>query len=164
MLSSIAGHPVRGAWIISVILCGVSRQRESVQAMQAQPEREKSPWKAAQRILSKEGLKGFWKGWSPTAFRQGTNQMSMFTSYTWLRENYWGVKSKDALSSWQAASTGMVAGMVGPLLNCPADVVKTRLMNQTNSLVDAEQRYKGFYDATRRILLEEGPITQKGFS
>ena len=36
------------------------------------------------------------------------------------------------------------------------DVLKTRLMNQTDSMVEPEMRYKGFVDAYFRILREEG--------
>ena len=124
--------------------------------MQAQVNREKDPLSAAARILKKEGVAGFWKGGAPTAFRQGTNQMSMFSTYSFLREHWWKVGEKESLSPYQAACSGIIAGMVGPLLNCPADVIKTRLMNQTHSLVEPEMRYKGFRDAFRRIRKEEG--------
>jgi len=119
----------------------------------------KGPIHCATRIVAKEGFQGLWKGAGPTVFRQATNQASMFTAYSWIRVNVWGLsggKSKEGLSPWQAAITGLVASTVGPLLNCPADVIKTRLMVQTNSTVDPSRRYKGFVDAYFRIWREEG--------
>jgi len=114
----------------------------------------RGPIHAVFRILRKEGPGGLWKGCSPTVFRQATNQMSMFTSYTWIRENVWG--NPDQMTPFMAASTGLVASSVGPLFNCPADVIKTRLMNQTHSMVEPEFQYKGFGDAFIRIWREEG--------
>lgn len=106
------------------------------------------------RIIQREGPGGLWKGCTPTVFRQATNQACMFASYTFLRKRLWS--DPQNLSAPQAFVTGLTASMVGPLLNCPADVIKTRLMNQTDSMVEPEMRYKGFVDAYFRILREEG--------
>jgi len=114
----------------------------------------RGPIHAVQRIISREGVGGLWKGCGPTVFRQATNQASMFTTYAWIRHNVWG--NPQNLSPLQAASTGLLAAMVGPMFNCPADVIKTRLMNQTNSMIEPHLQYKGFYDAFVRIRKEEG--------
>lgn len=114
----------------------------------------KGPIHAVGRIISREGPQGLWKGASPTVFRQATNQASMFMSYSFLRNKLWSDPSN--LSAPQAFLTGVIASTVGPLFNCPADVIKTRLMNQTHSMVDPSMRYKGFSDAYFRILREEG--------
>ena len=114
----------------------------------------KGPIHAVYRIISREGYKGLWKGCSPTVFRQASNQASMFTAYTWIRNNIWG--NPDSLNPWQAGSSALVASTIGPLINCPADVIKTRLMNQRNSLLDPEFQYEGFIDAFLRIYKEEG--------
>jgi len=114
----------------------------------------RGPVHAVFRILRKEGPGGLWKGCGPTVFRQATNQMSMFTTYTWIRENIWG--NPESMTPFMAASTGLVASTVGPLFNCPSDVIKTRLMNQTHSMVEPEFQYKGFADAFMRIWREEG--------
>lgn len=114
----------------------------------------RGPVHAVARILRKEGIGGLWKGCGPTVFRQATNQASMFTSYTWIRTNVWG--NPENMNPFQAASTALVASTVGPLFNCPADVIKTRLMNQTHSMIDPAMQYKGFADAYFRIWREEG--------
>jgi len=114
----------------------------------------KGPIHAVGRILKKEGVGGLWKGAAPTVFRQATNQASMFTAYTYLRANMWN--DPQDLAPWQAAITGLIASCVGPLFNGPADVIKTRLMNQTHSMVDSIDRYKNPFDAFIRILRSEG--------
>lgn len=121
----------------------------------------KGPVHCLSRILAKEGVSGLWKGAGPTVFRQATNQASMFTAYTWLRQNLWG--GAEELKPWQAGINGLMAATVGPLLNGPSDVIKTRLMNQTASMYDADQRYKGPVDALIRIVRTEGvPALYKG--
>eukprot|EP00939_MAST-03C_sp_MAST-3C-sp1_P005114 g5114.t1 len=116
----------------------------------------KGPIHAVFRILRREGVQGLWKGCGPTVFRQATNQASMFTTYTWIRKHVWG--DPENMQPYQAASTALVAAAVGPLFNCPADVIKTRLMNQTHSMVEPEFQYKGFLDAFVRIRREEGMV------
>eukprot|EP00808_Paulinella_micropora_P012864 g77615.t1 len=114
----------------------------------------KNPLQTLGRIIQREGPQGLWKGCAPTVFRQATNQASMFTAYTWLRANMWD--KPDHLTPLQSFTTGVLAAVVGPMINGPADVIKTRLMVQTISTVDADQRYKGFVDAYFRIAREEG--------
>jgi solute carrier family 25 citrate transporter 1 len=105
-------------------------------------------------IIKREGVSGLWKGCAPTVFRQASNQGAMFASYSFLRKNVWG--DVETLKPWQSAATGLIAACVGPLVNGPADVVKTRLMFQTHSMVEPQDRYKGFFDAFKRILQSEG--------
>jgi len=116
----------------------------------------KGPLHTVGRIVRKEGIRGLWKGASPTVFRQASNQASMFSSYTLLREKLWA--DPQDMKPWQAGVTGLIAACVGPLFNGPADVIKTRMMNQTVSMVDAEERYKNMGDAFKRILKAEGPM------
>eukprot|EP00471_Norrisiella_sphaerica_P000440 CAMPEP_0184488088 /NCGR_PEP_ID=MMETSP0113_2-20130426/10520_1 /TAXON_ID=91329 /ORGANISM="Norrisiella sphaerica, Strain BC52" /LENGTH=336 /DNA_ID=CAMNT_0026870565 /DNA_START=367 /DNA_END=1374 /DNA_ORIENTATION=+ len=125
------------------------------------PMKYRGPIDCAAKVVQKYGFGALWKGAGPTVFRQATNQASMFTAYSWMRKNVWGLdasKSSEGLLPWQAALTGLVASCVGPLLNCPADVIKTRLQVQTHSMIDPTGRghYKGFVDAYFRIWREEG--------
>jgi solute carrier family 25 citrate transporter 1 len=106
-------------------------------------------------IVKREGPMGLWKGCAPTVFRQASNQGSMFASYSFLRRKLWG-DSTETLKPWQSAVTGLFAACVGPMVNGPADVVKTRLMFQTHSMVEPQDRYKGFFDAFKRIVAAEG--------
>ena len=59
------------------------------------------------------------------------------------------------LPVWQVGCLGSLAGCVAAALTTPLDIVRTRLMTQTGALEG--DRYRGFVDALRRILAEEGP-------
>ena len=142
-----------------VIKTRLQGQKGAVVGAAAKNLKYKGPIHCVSVILRKEGPAGLWKGCSPTVFRQATNQMSMFASYTFLRKTLWGhtdATTGQSLAPWQAGITALIAACVGPLVNCPADVIKTRLMNQTNSMVEPGMRYKGFADAFKRIAREEG--------
>ena len=67
-------------------------------------------------IAVKEGLWTLWRGVPFTVLRQSINQGSNFTVFHWLRQH--------TDSSFLA---GCCSGAVGPLLNNPVDVIKTRL-------------------------------------
>jgi len=116
----------------------------------------RGPVSVLTHILRREGPKGLWRGCAPTVFRQASNQMCMFATYAFLRENLLG--DPEELSAAATAGIALVAATVGPLFNCPADVIKTRLMNQSLSMTDPVYgpKYKGFVDAYFKIWREEG--------
>lgn len=51
--------------------------------------------------------------------------------------------------------TGIVSSTVGPLFNCPLDVIKTRMMAQ-ETIRGVTPKYTGFVQAFRVIAAEEG--------
>jgi len=116
----------------------------------------RGPIHVLMHVLKKEGPKGLWRGCSPTVFRQASNQACMFSTYAFIREKILG-NPKD-LGVVPTAATALLAATVGPLFNCPADVIKTRLMNQSLSMADPVYglKYKGFADAYFKIWKEEG--------
>jgi solute carrier family 25 citrate transporter 1 len=68
-------------------------------------------------ILQKEGFRLFFRGLEMTVLRQAINQGSNFTMFHWLRKN----------TEWGSFWCGCCSGAIGPLLNNPLDVIKTRL-------------------------------------
>ncbi len=50
---------------------------------------------------------------------------------------------------------GLIAGAIGPIVNCPLDVVKTRLMRQ-ETIVGQQPKYRGTLHAIGLIFKEEG--------
>jgi len=107
-------------------------------------------------VLKKEGPRGLWRGCSPTVFRQASNQACMFSTYAFIREKVFG--NPKELGVMPTVATALLAATVGPLFNCPADVIKTRLMNQSLSMADPVYgvKYKGFTHAYFKIWKEEG--------
>ena len=45
----------------------------------------------------------------------------------------WARRKQRALSAWEAALCGSAAGGIAAAVTCPVDVVKTRIMLETNS-------------------------------
>jgi len=138
-----------------VVKTRLQGQHGRITGSEAKKLKYKGPIHAVGRIIRNEGILGMWKGATPTIVRNSSNQAFMFSAYTFARENLWN-NPKD-LKTWQAGVTGLISACIGPILNCPADVIKTRMMNQTISTVPADERYKNMVDAFRRILRTEGP-------
>lgn len=119
--------------------------------------------------VRKEGLLGgLLRGGWPTVVRQASNQATNFWMADCINRRLWHYdmsetrqqkhqQKKTLLPIWQTALTGLVAGAIGPILNQPFDVVKSRLM-QTHS------PYSGTWQALHSIVQEEGVRAMyKGF-
>lgn len=119
----------------------------------------KGPADALVKITREEGILALWNGVVPTIFRNATNQAFNFMSYDIFRRMLWNAEKEDKLAFWQTIITGAMAGGIGPLVNSPADIIKTRLMRQKRVQIgDADIKYKGAVDAFRKIWAEEGFI------
>lgn len=115
----------------------------------------------AMTIMRHEGPFSLWKGVAPTIGRQGLNQACSFWSNNFIKKHVWRLEDGQSLPAWKSGLTGMLGAIPGPCLNCPLDVVKTRLMAQEAG--KAAAKYKGTVHALRTIAREEGiPALYKG--
>ncbi|CAM8891956.1 unnamed protein product [Rhodiola kirilowii] len=116
----------------------------------------KGPVHCARLIIREEGIFGLWAGAAPTVMRNGTNQAAMFTAKNSFDILLWKKHEGDGtvLLPWQSMISGFLAGTAGPICTGPFDVVKTRLMAQSQT--DGELKYKGMFHAIRTIYAEEG--------
>jgi len=137
-----------------VVKTRLQGQKGRITGKAAKKLKYRGPAHAVARIVQKEGLKGLWKGATPTMVRQSSNQAAMLSTYTYLRENLWD--DPQDLKAWQAGLTGLIAACIGPLCNGPIDIIKTRMMNQTISTITPSERYKNIFDAFKRIYKAEG--------
>lgn len=86
------------------------------------------------KILSEEGLRGAWKGTSVAVQRAALVNLGELSTYSI-------VKKKLVSGSWSEGdsrvhlASSLCSGFVSSLISTPADVVKSRMMN------DSEQRY-----------------------
>lgn len=115
----------------------------------------KGPIHCAYSIIKNEGIFALWKGLTPTLIRNSSNQACNFMTFDLIKRKLWFSNGEYALSPWQTLITGFISGMIGPLMNGPADVIKTRLMKQ-QTIAGQEPKYKGFVHAFRIIWQEEG--------
>ena len=69
-------------------------------------------------IWKTEGIGGFYRGVVFTVMRQSINQASNFAVFHWIRKNFGDIPVFVA---------GGLSGAIGPCLNNPVDVIKTRI-------------------------------------
>jgi len=112
-------------------------------------------------IVKEEGFGALYKGIVPTMLRQGCNQAANFTAYGWAKKKLLDMQSqkdgfpKGELAPWQHLLLGGLSGGVGPSINNPLDVVKTRLQRQV-VLPGHIPKYTGLLQACSVIAKEEG--------
>ncbi len=127
-------------------------------------------------IVREEGFTALYKGVVPTMLRQGCNQAVNFTVYNamkahWLeRQRHQNSQSRvfgnnagqpseslQELPSVVSMLIGGLSGAMGPIVNNPLDVVKTRLQKQnTAKKFNGTPKYTGLIQACLRIGKEEG--------
>jgi len=110
---------------------------------------------AAVTISREEGVTALWKGVLPTALRNGTNQACNFMTIELFNKFIWKKEEAKQLAVWKTLLSGGVAGALGPCMNCPFDVIKTRLMGQ-KIIPGQPPKYRGVTHAIKTIVAEEG--------
>ena len=140
-----------------------TRLQKQVTVAGKQP-KYKGPVDVVIKIICEEGVKRMWSGNMPTVIRQASNQACNFTTMAILNEAMWNKEQGDGkvLAVWQTLLSGLLASTVGPCMNCPVDVAKTRMMVQDYS-DPTNIKYKNWRQAARMIAKEEGvPALWKG--
>jgi solute carrier family 25 citrate transporter 1 len=92
-------------------------------------------------MLKQEGWGVLFRGMGMTVLRQGINQGSNFTLFHWLRQH----------TDWGSFVCGCCSGAVGPVINNPLDVIKTRLQASASTRIQVvseiyrQSGWRGFY-------------------
>eukprot|EP01134_Creolimax_fragrantissima_P002066 CFRG2066T1 len=129
--------------------------------MQAQSDgKYKNAIHAISTIAREEGLKGLYRGVSPTVQRAclvaGVELPAYDASKRYILHNKW---FEDTVGLHFLCSN--IAGFVGAVASNPIDVVKTRLMHQSSQ---STVMYKGVLDCFRKTVKAEGWMAlYKGF-
>jgi solute carrier family 25 citrate transporter 1 len=106
-------------------------------------------------ISREEGVGALYKGVVPTMLRQGCNQAVNFTAYNLIKTKVMDWQGTSELASWQSLMIGGLSGGMGPLVNNPLDVVKTRLQKQVVH-PGKTPKYTGLLQSCVLIAKEEG--------
>ena len=106
-------------------------------------------------IVREEGLGALYKGVVPTMLRQGCNQAVNFTAYNIIKTHLMEWQGTTELSSWQSLAIGGFSGGMGPLVNNPLDVIKTRLQKQV-VVPGRPPKYTGLLSGMAIVAREEG--------
>lgn len=93
------------------------------------------------QIIAEENLRLFSKGVGMTILRQSSNQATNFFVHKSLKDDF----------GFNTMSAGFISGSVGPILNHPLDVIKTRIQSSGNGFVSiasdifSKKGIRGFY-------------------
>merc|ERR1712232_1296105 len=85
----------------------------------------------------------------------GCNQAVNFTVYGIMKQKLMDYQNTTELKSWQSLFIGGFSGGMGPMVNNPLDVVKTRLQKQI-VIPGKPPKYDGLLQASVVIAREEG--------
>ncbi|KAL4856745.1 Isocitrate lyase [Chlorella vulgaris] len=116
----------------------------------------RGPVHTAMTVAREEGVMKLWSGATATTIRQGSNQMSLFWGKSVCDGLFYGKYEGDGklLSPAQSAASGFVAACIGPILNNPFDVVKTRMQAANKG----GPQYTGFMHCLKSIASNEGML------
>jgi solute carrier family 25 citrate transporter 1 len=134
-----------------------SQYHSMVDPSQMQHRKYTNVVQTAVTIVREEGIGALYKGVVPTMLRQGCNQAVNFTAYSAIKQRVMAYQHTDKLEHWQSLVIGGLSGGMGPLVNNPLDVVKTRLQKQVVRPGKAP-KYTGLLQACVVIAKEEGVL------
>ena len=98
---------------------------------QLQTSTERSVTKLMINMYRSSGLRGFYRGLSPTILRQGVNQGFNFSLYYYLRKHF--IDEKERPNFLKICMISLTSSSIGPIITSPLDTIKTRMMNSKYS-------------------------------
>ncbi|XP_028062282.1 mitochondrial uncoupling protein 3 isoform X1 [Camellia sinensis] len=135
-------------------LVKVRMQADGRMVSQGFQPRYSGPFDAFNKILRKEGFGGLWKGVFPNVQRAFLVNMGELASYDHAK--HFIIQNQLAGDNIYAHTLASVmSGLSATTLSCPADVVKTRMMNQTAS-EEGKVKYRNSYDCLVKTVRVEG--------
>lgn len=120
------------------------------------------PFDALKKIVAAEGFHGLWKGVFPNMQRAFLVNMGELACYDHAKR--FVIRNQISADNIYAHTlASIMSGLSATALSCPADVVKTRMMNQAASK-EGKVIYKNSYDCLVKTVRIEGlKALWKGF-
>lgn len=144
-------------------LVKVQMQMEGRRRLEGFPPRVQSTWHAFTKILAEGGIRGLWKGWVPNVQRAALVNMGDLTTYDTSKHlilKHTGLRDNAFTHMLASSCSGLIAATLGT----PADVVKTRIMNQPTDSKGKGLYYKSSIDCLLKTIQEGGFMAlYKGF-
>ncbi|XP_005430672.1 mitochondrial uncoupling protein 4 [Geospiza fortis] len=158
-------------------LVKVQMQMEGKRKLEGKPLRFRGVHHAFLKILSEGGVRGLWAGWVPNVQRAALVNMGDLTTYDTVKlfrtSLYRRHNRKDATIATKLPSREVplsvavgsaCSGLAAAVLGTPADVVKTRIMNQPRDKQGRGLLYKSSMDCLIQTVQGEGFMSlYKGF-
>ncbi|KNC27016.1 hypothetical protein FF38_02327 [Lucilia cuprina] len=151
-------------WLASPAdLVKVQIQMEGKRRLMGEAPRVHGAAHALKEIIRRGGIKGLWKGSIPNVQRAALVNLGDLTTYDTIKHMIMNkLHMPDCHTVHVLAS--ICAGFVAAIMGTPADVVKTRIMNQPTDDKGRGLLYKGSVDCLRQTVNKEGlTALYKGF-
>lgn len=164
--SAICGITAGGLaqWLASPAdLVKVQVQMEGKRRLMGLEPRVHSAAHAFMEIVRRGGVKGLWKGSIPNVQRAALVNLGDLTTYDNVKRI---ILTRTGLPDSHTVHilSSICAGLVAALMGTPADVVKTRVMNQPTDSNGRGLLYRGAIDCLRETVSKEGFMAlYKGF-
>ncbi|CAN1187789.1 Mitochondrial uncoupling protein 3 [Linum perenne] len=144
-------------------LVKVRMQADSRMVSQGIWPRYTSSFDAFSKIIASEGYRGLWRGVVPNIQRAFLVNMGELACYDHAKRFVIRNRiAEDNIYSHTLAST--MSGLCATALSCPADVVKTRMMNRSTRGDAAAAAYRSSYHCLTKTIRNEGlTALWKGF-
>ncbi|XP_028927532.1 mitochondrial uncoupling protein 4 isoform X1 [Ornithorhynchus anatinus] len=144
-------------------LVKVQMQMEGKRKLEGKPSRFRGVHHAFAKILKEGGLRGLWAGWVPNVQRAALVNMGDLTTYDSVKHFLLRNTSlQDNILTHSLSS--LCSGLVAATLGTPADVIKSRIMNQPTDKQGRGLLYKSSIDCLIQTIKGEGFMSlYKGF-
>lgn len=144
-------------------LIKVQMQMEGKARLLGKPPRIHNIFQALALIYNTGGLPGLWRGTVPNCTRAALVTLGDVACYDLSKRQLMVLLNSPDNRIIQFLSA-MIAGFTGAVLCTPADVVKSRIMNQPTDEKGRGLHYKGMMDCFTKLVQEEGVSAMyKGF-
>ncbi|KAM7118689.1 LOW QUALITY PROTEIN: mitochondrial uncoupling protein 4 [Ciconia maguari] len=144
-------------------LVKVQMQMEGKRKLEGKPLRFRGVHHAFMKILSEGGIRGLWAGWVPNVQRAALVNMGDLTTYDSVK-HFLLLNTPLVDNSVTHSIASCCSGLVAAVLGTPADVVKTRIMNQPRDKQGRGLLYKSSMDCLIQTVQAEGFMSlYKGF-
>ncbi|CAG9859439.1 unnamed protein product [Phyllotreta striolata] len=144
-------------------LIKVQLQMEGRRKLMGLPPRVHGIRDAIVKLYSTGGIRGMWTGWEPNCARAVLVNVGNFTVYDVSKKlilDNTGLPDKILVHSLASS----MAGLMATILSTPADVIKSRVMNQPVDKSGRGELYSGAWDCAVKTVSQEGPFAlYKGF-
>uniref|UniRef100_UPI00398F4B7B mitochondrial uncoupling protein 4 n=1 Tax=Pristiophorus japonicus TaxID=55135 RepID=UPI00398F4B7B len=136
-------------------LVKVQMQMEGKRRLEGKAPRVRGVYHAFVKILSEGGIRGLWAGWVPNVQRAAIVSLGDLTTYDTVKHFLLRNTSLQDSSLCHTLSS-ICSGLVAATMGTPADVIKTRIMNQTRDKQGRGLRYKSTIDCLMQTIQKEG--------
>ncbi|KAH8263014.1 hypothetical protein KR044_003047, partial [Drosophila immigrans] len=146
-----------------VDLIKIQMQMDGKRRLMGEPARVKNVFQAFSSIYSVGGIPGLWKGTVINATRAALVTLGDLSAYDLSKRQLMTLLNSpdNRLIQFMGA---MIAGFTSAVLSTPADVVKSRIMNQPTDTNGRGLHYKGTIDCFTKLYRDEGFFAMyKGF-